>query len=150
MNGDYAIRMGNLESGWYIKSARLGADDILEKGLQVEKGSAGGKLEIVVSTGGAQLEGSVTDGDQSMAGARVRITPDPETPYNRMRWTRARTDQAGHFLVTGLAPGKYRVVAKAGGVSGSDLLKSEPQAITLSEHEHKTLELKIEKPQAQP
>jgi hypothetical protein len=53
MNGDYAIRMGGLESGWYMKSARLGADDILEKGLQVEKGSAGGKLEIVIGTAGA-------------------------------------------------------------------------------------------------
>ena len=150
MNGDYALRVGGLESGWYVKSARLGAEDILEKGLQVEKGSAGGKLEIVVSTGGAQLEGSVSEGDQPMVGVRVRITAEPETPYNRIRSARARTDQAGHFLVTGLAPGKYRVVAKAGGVSGSDPLKSEAQTITLSEHEHKTLDLRIEKPQAQP
>src|SRR5438874_7328659 len=50
-DGNYAIRLWGLEHDWYVKSVRLGADDILEKGLQVEKGASGGRLEIVVSSG---------------------------------------------------------------------------------------------------
>jgi len=147
--GDYAVRLQGLEHDWYVKSVRLGSNDILEKGLQLEKGAAGGKLEVVVSAASAQLEGSVTDGDRVMMGAHVRITPHPETPYNRGRSHNAATDQTGRFSVTGLAPGKYRVIARSARVPGSEPLKSDPQIVTLSESDHKTLHLAIAKPQTQ-
>ena len=111
----------------------------------MEKGASEGKLEVVVSSAGAKLEGSVTDGDQARIGAHVRITPDPETPYNRFRSCSARTDQTGHFSIAGLAPGKYRMVAKSPVSPGSGLLKSDPQLVTLSEHDHKTVQLVIVK-----
>ena len=145
--GDYAIRVWGLEQNWYLKSVRLGADDILEKGLQVENGAAGGSLAVVVSAASGQLDGSVTDGDNAVIGARVRIKPDPDTPYVRFRSRSTSTDQSGHFSVTGLAPGKYRVVAKSPASPGSDPLKSDPETVTLSERDHKTIELVIPKPQ---
>jgi len=140
-DGSYAISLWGLDHEWYIKSARLGPDDVLEKGLQVEKGVSGGRLEITISSASAQLEGSVTDGDRAMIGARVRITPDPETPYNRSRAYSATTDQTGRFSVAALAPGKYRAIAKSQALPGSESLKSEPQTITLSEHDHQTVAL---------
>src|SRR5205823_14645455 len=72
-------------------SARM---DILEKGLQLEKGASGGRLEVVVSSASSQVEGSVNEGSEAMIRAHVRITPDPETPYNRFRSRSAKTDQA--------------------------------------------------------
>lgn len=66
--GDYSIRVMGLESDWYVKSVRLGADDVLEKGLPVENGSAGGTLVVAVSSATAQLEGSVSDGDKVKMG----------------------------------------------------------------------------------
>lgn len=147
--GNYAIRVWGLENDWYVKSVRFGADDILEKGLQVEKGASDGKLEVVVSAAGSQLEGSVTDGDQAMIGAHVRLTPDPETPYNRFRSCTARTDQTGHFALTGLAPGKYRVIARSSASLENGSLKSDPQLVTLSEHDQKTVQIVIVKPQAE-
>lgn len=72
-DGDYAISINGLEDGWYIKSVRLGSDDIFEKGLQLEKGGSSGKLEVTLSSGCAQLEGSVSDHDGAVIGARVRV-----------------------------------------------------------------------------
>lgn len=54
-DGSYRMDVWGLEHGWYVKSARLGSDDILENGLQVEKG-ASGRLEVVFSSACAQLE----------------------------------------------------------------------------------------------
>jgi hypothetical protein len=148
-DGSYSLDVWGLEAGWYIKSARLGGEDILEKGLQLESGAPGGRLEVVVSQGSARLEGAVTVDDQPLVGAQIRITPDPETPYNRFRANAARTDQTGHFSITGLAPGTYRVIAKSRTSAGNDTLKSRPQIITISERDRKTIELKIEKPKAE-
>jgi hypothetical protein len=147
-DGSYAVRLWGLEQEWYLRSVRLGQEDILENGLQVERGAPGGTLEIIVSSSSAQLEGSVTDGDQAMSGARVRITPDPETPYNRFRSVSVRTDQTGRFMVPNLAPGKYRVFARSPVSAGGGSLKSDPQIVTLSEHNRKTVQLAIVRPKS--
>jgi protocatechuate 3,4-dioxygenase beta subunit len=147
-DANYSISVYGLEPGWYTKSARLGQDDVLEQGLQVEKRASSGTLEIVISSASAQLEGSVTAADQPIAGARVRVTPDPKTPYNDTRSRSAATDQTGHFSIVGLAPGKYRVIAKSVPSEGT-ALSSDPQTVTVSERDHKTIELKIVPPAEQ-
>jgi hypothetical protein len=43
------------------------------------------------------------------------------------------------------APGTYRVLARYGGSAGSGALKSEPQVVTLSERDHKTMQLTMVK-----
>jgi protocatechuate 3,4-dioxygenase beta subunit len=148
-DGNYAISVWGLESNWYVKSVRLGGDEILEKGLQLEKGGSGGRLEVVVSSASAQLDGSVIDHYGAVIGAHVRVSPEPETPYNRSRSHSVRTDQSGHFSLTGLAPGTYRLLAKYPASPGSSTLRSDPQIVTLSEHDHKAVQLTIVKPQAE-
>jgi len=145
-DGSYAIQLWGLEQEWYVKAARLGQEDILENGLQVEKGAAGGTLEMVVSSSSAQLEGSVTDGEQAITGARVRILPEPVIPYNRFRSVSLRTDQIGHFSVPNLAPGKYQVFARSPALDGGGSLKSDPQIVTLSESDRKMVQLVIVRP----
>jgi hypothetical protein len=115
---------------------RVGADEILENGLQFEEGDGGRKVEVVVSPATAELEGAVINNGGAVIGARVRVAPDPETLYNRFRSRNARADQTGHFLITGLAPGKYRVIAKDP-ASESSAFKSEPQIVSLSEHDQR-------------
>ena len=140
--GSYAISVRGPEEGWYTKSVRLGSDDVLANGLQVEKGSSGATLEIVVSSGTALLEGSVTEDDKPAIGARVRLVLDPETPYNRMRFRSVITDQNGHFSLQ-IAPGKYQVVAKSRSLSGGAAASSDPRTVNLSEHDRKTIQLTI-------
>jgi len=148
-DGSFAFSVSGLEEGWYVKAVRLGAADILAKGLEVEKGASGGMIQVVLSKGGTQLEGSVKQDDKPMVGVRVRITADPETPYTRLRSRSTSTDQSGHFSFIGIAPGQYRVIAKTTGPVGANLSASDPQVINVSEHEHKTIELTVRPPQTQ-
>ena len=85
----------------------------------------------------------VSGNAQTLAGTRVRMTPDPETFYNRLRSGSAMTDQIGHFSFTCVAPGKYRVVARSPAGAGTVPDKSEPQSVTFSERAHKTIEVEI-------
>lgn len=147
-DGNYAVHVWGLDRDGYVKSLRRGPDDLLEKGLQVEGGSSG-KIDIVIGTDGAQLDGSVADDDGPLIGARVLIVPDPPTQYNHMRMQRTSTDQLGHFSVTNIAPGKYKLTAKPMVLPESSSDKSEPQSITLSENDHKTVQLKLQKQQEQ-
>ena len=81
-DGDYAIWMPDLEQGWYIRSARMGGEDVLEKGLQVEKGSSVGTLEITISPAAAQLEGVV---NQTMANQQAEREYGPgRSPKRRI------------------------------------------------------------------
>jgi len=74
-DGTFALQVYGLESGWFIKSARIGAHDVLEEGLEVEKGATGGRLEVVLSSACPQLEGSVIEDDQPLTGrARSNLT----------------------------------------------------------------------------
>jgi Carboxypeptidase regulatory-like domain len=145
-DGSYAIRVWGLENDGYVKSARRGPDDLFEKGVQVE-GGVSGKIELTVSSEGAKLEGSVTDGDGPVIGARVRLVPDPLTPYNHLRIHHTNTDQLGQFSLADIAPGKYKVTARRMITSEEAANKSEPQAVTLSEGEHKKIQIEFEKPQ---
>ncbi len=148
-DGSYAIRIfGAEQSGGYVKSARRGPDDLFEKGVQVE-GASSGRIDVTLASDSAQLEGSVSDGDDPAIGARVRLVPDPLTPFNHSRIHRTGTDQLGHFVIPDIAPGKYKVIAKPMTASEGAAQKSEPQAVTLSEGEQKKIEIKIEKKEAQ-
>jgi len=125
-DGSYALHAGVYEPGWYAKSARYGAEDVLQKGLLLEKGSNGGMLEIAFSSAVAQIEGSVTQHDKPAIAVQVRARPEPETPYNRGRGRTASTGQNGHFSISDLAPGKYQVTAKMPSDAGVPTTTSDP------------------------
>lgn len=146
-DGSYALNLVGLENTWYVKSGRLGTDDVLQKGIQVEKESAPGQLEVTISSVGAQLEGIVTDQDKPVAAAQVRARPDPETAFNRTRSKTTITDQNGHFTLTSLAAGKYRVIAKLPAASADiPSVTSEPTAVTLGEGEHQQISIAFATP----
>ncbi|MGH9538124.1 MAG: MSCRAMM family protein, partial [Terriglobales bacterium] len=149
-DGNYALEISGIEQGWYMKSARLGEQDVLQKGLALEQGPSGGTLEIVLSSASARLEGTVLERDQPVGGAQVRARPDPETVYNRARGGRTTTDQNGHFTFDPMPPGKYRITAKLPSASPeTPAVNSEPETVTLGEHDHKAVELTLAAPQNQ-
>jgi hypothetical protein len=147
--GNFTFNISGLEEGWYVKSARMGPDDILADGLQIEKGQGGGTIQVVVSNSSAQLEGSVKEDGNVLVGARVRLKPDPETTFNRLRARSTSTDQSGRFAFTGVAPGQYQVVAKSSVNEGAAPVISESQLVNLSEHDYKNIELTVIPPQPQ-
>jgi protocatechuate 3,4-dioxygenase beta subunit len=151
-DGNYALITTGLEQGWFLKSAHVGSEDVLLKGVQVENGAVAGRLEIVVSSDGAQIEGAVTDSEQNqtLAGVQLRAKPEPETDYNHFLSRRTATDQNGHYLFKDLPPGKYEVSARilpAG--PGAPAVKSDPVALTLGDREHHALDIKLTVPKSE-
>ena len=150
-DGNYSIRVLNVnlwngEQRWHVKSARLGQQDVLDKPLHVERGAADGSLEIVLSSVTSELSGTVTEKDKPVPGAAVRIAPDPETATTRERIRNAKTDQSGRFVVADLVPGSYRVTARLPDSEDGNTRASDPQAVTVAEHEKKTVSLAIPEP----
>ena len=142
------MSVSGLGDGSYVRSIRHGGDDVVEKGLRVKGNSSPGTVEGAIGSNGAQLEGSLRDSDGAVVmGAPVRVDPDPLTPYNRFRSRRTTTDQTGHFSLTGLAPGKYRLVGRSRVSGESRPQSSEPQAVTLSENDHQAVEVRLVKTQ---
>lgn len=137
------------ETGWYVKSIRFGPDDVMEKGLLIEKGSTGGSVEIVMSSSAAQVEGSVTQDDKPAIAAHVSIRPDPDTPYNHSRAKSTSTDQNGHFAITNLAPGKYQISAKVKSDSGAPAATTEAQTVTLHDSDKQSVQLVLEETKPQ-
>jgi len=151
-DGAYALVAFGLEEGWFVRSAHLGSEDVLQDGAQVEGGAAKGSLDIVVSSDGGQIEGAVTDSDkgQPLAGAQLRANPEPESEYNHSRIVRTTSDQNGHFVLKDLPPGKYKVSAKlASPVPGIPSVKSEPVAVSVAEREHRTVDIKLAVPKSE-
>jgi hypothetical protein len=151
-DGSYAFHAHVLEPGWFVKSAHLGNEDVLEKGLQVENGAVSGSLEVVISSGIAQLEGTVTDNDQNqpLAGVQVRARSDPPSEYNRFPWHQASTDQNGHYVIKDVPPGKYKVTARIPSPGeGAPAIKSDPVAVTLGEREPRTVDIKLTVPKSE-
>jgi hypothetical protein len=91
----------------------------------------------------------VTQDEKPVVGARVRVVPDPETAYNRMRRRDTTTDQNGQFVLPGVAPGKYRVTARSPADTAGEEAKADPQSVTLSEGGHKNIQLKLVPVQSQ-
>jgi hypothetical protein len=145
-DGSYAADVWGLEKGWFIKAIHYGSIDVLEKGLQVERGSSSGTLEVVISSAGAEMEGTVNDQDgKPIVAAQVRMRPEPETSFNRTRAHTTGTDQNGHFSFSSLAAGKYKVWARLPSKSPEALVaNSESQTVTLSERDHQSIQLKID------
>lgn len=70
-------------------------------------------LRIVLSSAPAALRGRVTTADgRPVAGAMVLLQPvDPSVAYRAAGKNAARTDADGNYLIAGLPPGTYRVMA---------------------------------------
>jgi protocatechuate 3,4-dioxygenase beta subunit len=150
-DGSYVLQAYPSEPGWYVKSAHMGSEDVLQNGVQVENGAPVRNLEIVIGSDSGQLEGTVTDNDQNhaLAGVQVRVRPDPPTEFNRFPWHQASTDQNGHYVLKDVPPGKYNVIAKIPASGDAPSIKAEPVAVTLGEREHRTVDIKLTVPKSE-
>jgi uncharacterized surface anchored protein len=107
----YRIVAVNLPSGTWLKSIRAGDREVQDTGLDLSSGNVG-QIQIVLGLGGAQIDGGVQDAQQhAAAGSMVTLLSDP---YKADRYDLNRiatTDQNGHFSLTGIPPGEYRLYA---------------------------------------
>ena len=141
----------------YLKSAFVNGADAAD--TPFDFGLAAGtfrEVEIVVSDGGAAIEGRVTDERDETVGSFnvVVFSTERDLWYSASRYTKGGQSRDGSFRVTGLPPGEYFVaavsrvdpVASMGRLNDPDLLEqlaARAQRVTLSERERRTLHLRL-------
>ena len=100
----------------FLKEARWGDLNALESGLDLSAGSSASDVRIVVSAAVGSLEGTVqNDKQEPVAGAAVALRPEASSsaddPYADSRFKGAKSGPDGKFHITGLTPGRYRLMA---------------------------------------
>ncbi len=156
-DGRYRIRLSAEGSArqkfadHYLKSATVTGKDVLETGLWVREGRIEGQLDLVLSSAGARIEGVVVDDAEKPAvGVLVIAVPEAKRRNLRSSYESQRTDQNGHFLLRGIRPGRYTLLAgegEAGFVDYGDpefLKKYEDKGVTatLQENERSSVTLR--------
>jgi hypothetical protein len=95
----------------YVKSIRYGNVDVLNDGLHPDSARESA-LEIVISMRGGTIEGRVLDENKKAAvNARVVLVPELSRRRRGDLYKNASSDDLGHYRLSGLAPGNYKVFA---------------------------------------
>ncbi len=106
----YRVALWRLPADYYLKSARMEGNDVLEEGLTVS-GPPRDSLELVVSPNGGRIEGAVLKEQKPFSGATVALVPEEKRRGRRELYKTATTDQYGRFTLRGIPPGEYKLFA---------------------------------------
>jgi protocatechuate 3,4-dioxygenase beta subunit len=108
----YVLTFGELPEGYYLKAAKIGEVDVLEKDAELS-GPPGAPLLLTLSAKAGAIAGAVKDENGGAAGgAIVALVPEGAGRREQARLYHTKTtDQYGRFKLTGLAPGDYRLFA---------------------------------------
>lgn len=107
--GDYRATITPMPPNTYIKSVRLGQTDV-SSGVSIS-GPVSDSLEILLSTKGGQIDGTIVDRDQKpMRGVLAILIPDRQRD-RRDLYKFGTSDQNGQFTMRTVAPGDYKLFA---------------------------------------
>ncbi len=148
---NYNVAVTGLPDGYYVKSAAMGQDDILDAGVNLSRG-AGGALSIVLSPGAGQVDGAVVNAEQQPApAATVVLAPKDANRRDQMQsYKTTTTDQYGRFTLKSLDPGEYKLFAwedvEYGAYMDPDFMKPVEDkgfSVTIQENSHESAQLKL-------
>jgi hypothetical protein len=109
--GDFRINLLRLDPQNYVKSMRMGSDDVLNDGLHIS-GAPNTLLEIVIGGNAGRIEGSVLNSrNEALANRTVVLVPDARLRRRSDLYKAASTDIAGRFKMQGITPGDYKLFA---------------------------------------
>jgi protocatechuate 3,4-dioxygenase beta subunit len=107
--GTYRAEVAGMSKDCYIKDMGYGESSVLKDGFTVTRGEAGA-LEIVLSSRGARVQGTVMDSDGlPLAGVSIVLVPELSQRENYEKYKTQSTDQYGNFDLHGIAPGDYKL-----------------------------------------
>jgi hypothetical protein len=109
--GHFQIGITGLPEGFYLKSVKVGDNQVPDLWIDIAD-TGRPPVEITLSKAGGRLSGTAMDARRQPAkGATVLLIPDEEHRHLPHLYRTAKTDENGGFQVSGIAPGRYRVVA---------------------------------------
>jgi hypothetical protein len=113
--GLYRFQITLPPGNFYVKSIRVEGQEEVDQALEVKGNERISGVEVVISSGGAQLEGLVRqeENGEALPGATVVLfSTNPEQRGSNSRFTKsAQADQEGRFSIKGIVPGEYAVCA---------------------------------------
>jgi hypothetical protein len=110
--GEYRVSVDGMPSGYYLKEARIGPNDVLNRPFQFTAGGADqNTIEIVLGTGAPSVSGTATNERlDAIPGALVVLVP--ERLRDRLDlYKTATADANGRFTISSVAPGDYKIFA---------------------------------------
>jgi protocatechuate 3,4-dioxygenase beta subunit len=109
--GDFQMSVNGIPANTYVKSIRMGGEDILRSGLHVP--SSENQIQIVIGADGGSISGSVIDEtSHAVPNAIVALVPDVLDLRKRPDLYRNTvTDSAGTFALDAILPGSYKLFA---------------------------------------
>jgi len=108
--GEYRLTLVSIPQDYYIKEARNEQTDVLNQPWVIGD-SVRGNLDIVVSSGAGQIEGTVTDArSQPVSSIQTWLLPDQDRGRTELI-RNAVSDQNGKFTIRGVPPGNYKLFA---------------------------------------
>jgi len=107
--GVWDIGVNPIPSGGYIKSMRLGDQDVLTEDMMIGPGTDK-VLRIVVSARGGVLEGHVKRSEEATR-AVILLAPVGRFAHVLSFYSQGIADETGHFKMEGLTPGTYKLYA---------------------------------------
>jgi hypothetical protein len=110
--GTYRLSVAGLPQNTYVKSARLGGEDVLNGGFKMDR-SPNGTLDIVLGNAPGIVEATVVD-DRQMPVPAVTVALVPVSAAQEKRYEiyrSATTDSSGKISLQNVVPGEYRIYA---------------------------------------
>lgn len=111
--GTYRFEMHTdpLPKGTYVASVRSGGQDVMNDGLIVGDGLPS-PIEVTFAADSSRLQGVVRNAASDLLpDARVVLIPPPQLRGPQTEFPVAVADAFGAFLLDGVAPGEYRILA---------------------------------------
>jgi hypothetical protein len=108
----YFINFTGLPDGYYVRSAMLGNEDIMDSGMELHPNSTG-FITVLLSPGAGRIDGTVVDDQgQPSPGATVVLIPQEDSRKEQTRFYRTTTtDDKGSFSLTNVDIGKFKLFA---------------------------------------
>jgi protocatechuate 3,4-dioxygenase beta subunit len=107
--GTYRATVKGMSKDSYIKDVRYAEASAMKDGFTITRGEPS-TLEIIVSSRGARVHGTVLDADGlPLPGVSVVLVPELSRRESYQLYKMQSTDQHGNFDLLGIAPGDYKL-----------------------------------------
>jgi hypothetical protein len=136
--GRWRLELGGANG--YSKSLSVGGQEASASAFTVIPG-AGGEMRVMVGTKMAQLEG-IVDGirPEGVGVAWLVLAPEDANTIAMDRLRNTSADRTGHFQMSGLAPGRYRLYALANAAAWT-ALRQNPRVLQVIAQRGKSVDL---------
>jgi hypothetical protein len=110
--GDFKVSVANIPASTYVKSIRMGNEDVLRSGLHITN-PVDTTVQIVIGTDGGTLQGLALDGSlRPFTNATVALVPEGVAFRGQPELYRSATsDSEGRFELRAIPPGAYKLFA---------------------------------------